>query len=190
MSPQEKILNPVGDIQETSKKSERKVQMQAQLEEAASPQVLVSHTDAHIHERMKAQPKDLKEVEIHVRERSRDLKHQLSLPEELEPFEKKYRFRWLMKTKRAIDWACDVRGWSLLNRSYFPDLPRYLFTVNGSVERGDTILAFMPQTRAEELARVPGQRSSEIIKSQFEKHQGNPNFYVPKDDETREVIGI
>lgn len=194
MSPREKVLNPE-PVAEVIKKteaieSEKQKKSESEEEPERASQVLVSHTDAYVHDRMKGQPKTLDEVDIKVMEPHQGNRHRLSLPRELEQYTKKYAFRWLMKTKRAIDEACDVKGWVLVNRTHFPDLPKHYYTVNGSIERGDTILAFMPQARANELRQVPGQLSNDRIKQQFDRHKDNPNFYVPKDEETEQVIGI
>lgn len=152
--------------------------------------VLLSELDAHIHERMKSQPRSLEGIDVKVEEKRADGKHRLSLPDELTSFLNKYAFRWIFKSRRAIDEACDIRGWTLINRTYFPDIPNYLFTVNGSIERGDNILAFMPKERAEMLRRAPGIRSTEIVTSTLDKHKNDPNFYKPTDSEDERVIMI
>ena len=147
-----------------------------------SQHVLLSNADAYVHDRMKGQPRTLEEVDVKVLDKEgMEGKHRLSLPEELEPFKKKYGFRWLFKHKQAIDYACDVRGWVLLNRTYFPDLPRHLFTVSGSVERGDSILAFIPKAKAEEILKEPGEKSNQVKEAAFNKHKDDPRFYAPKE---------
>lgn len=157
----------------------------------AKPTVLVSNTDAYIWDRMKGQPKTLKEVDVRVEEKRDPNRHRLSLPKEIEAYEKKYTFRWIFKRKQAIDDACDIKGWVLVNQWYFPDLPKHLFTSNGSVERGDNILAFMSREKAEEIRRKPGELSRAAVKARFEAHKGDPNYYVPSDEETgRNVVGI
>lgn len=160
--------------------------------EEARPSLVLSHTDAYIHDRMKSQPKTLEEVDVQVVEETKDpQKHQLSLPDELIPYGEKYAFRWVMKNKRAIDYSCDVRGWVLVNRTHFPEVAvkaRHLFTINGAIERGDVILAFMPIAKAEAIRREPGQLSSNIIRSQLSKHKDDPRYYKPQDHETGDRV--
>lgn len=163
---------------------------EAEPVEEKKPMVILTETDAYIHDRMKGQPKSLTEVELKVVESNKPDRHRLSLPVELEDEKKKYTFRWIFKSKRAIDEACDQKGWTLCNRSYFPDLPNHYFTANGSIERGDNILAFIPNKRAEEIRREPARKSREMIDSTFGKHKGDPNFYKPKDNDDDNVIMI
>jgi hypothetical protein len=78
-----------------------------------------------------------------------------------------------------------------VNKWYFPDLPNHLFTANGSIERGDNILAFMSRARAEEIRKRPAELSRNAVKARFEAHKNDPNYYVPKDEETgSKVVGI
>jgi len=181
--PQVEVEAETKPMREEPKKKEPEIER--------TPTILVSNTDAYIWERMKSQPKDIDALHVEVLDKPEDpKKHRLSLPDELLPYEKKYVFRWIYKSKRAIDEACDIRGWTLVNRSYFGDLPNYLYTVNGSIERGDNILAFMPKEKAEYLRKIPGQKSREVMQATFDKHKDDPNYYVPKDEESSEVIGI
>jgi hypothetical protein len=92
-----------------------------------------------------------------------------------------------MKHKQALDYACDVRGWTLVNRTHFPELPRHFFTVSGSFERGDAILAFMPIEKAEALRQEPGRKSTDILENFFGKHSDDPRYYKPKDAESSNV---
>jgi hypothetical protein len=135
---------------------EARVETKAVPETAAEPKILVTHTDAYIHDRIKAQPKSLKEIDVKVEEKINPNQHRLSLPHEFEELKRKYAFRWIFKSKRAIDEACDQRGWILFSRIYFPDFPGHFFSVNGTFERGDNILAFMKRERAEELRKKYG----------------------------------
>lgn len=183
-----KVVIPAEDLKPVSPvKAEEKPKP---VEEAQNPTILVTHTDAYIHERMKAQPKTLDDIIVEVSTEPTPEKHRLSLPDELKPHYAKYTFRWIFKSKRAIDEACDIRGWVLANRTHFPELPRHLFTVNGSIERGDNILAFMPNERAKYLRSKPGDESRARIQGQLDKHKDNPNYYVPEDSESKEVVGI
>lgn len=194
MSPQESKLNP--DPQEVqakkiAKEEKKEALKQSQKSEVTpAPQVLVSHTDAYIYDRLKGQPQSLQEVEQEIVVKKKEGIHQLSLPKELDEFQERFAFYWIYKNKKAIDRACDVRGWKLVSRVYFPDLPTYLFTINGVIERGDNILGFMPKKQAEELRQAPGRLSSEIVKSQFDKHKGDPRYYAPKDEESKSVVMI
>lgn len=94
----------------------------------------------------------------------------------------KYVFRWLNKNKRALDYSINVRGWYLVNRSYFPDAPKILFSVNGGVENGDSILGFMPIAKAIAIREKPGKDSRDRVSSEENKHEGHPNFYKAKLD--------
>ena len=169
-------------------KDEIKDQKPSQDETSRENRILLSDMDAHIHDRMKAQPKNIEEIDLKVEESRDPSVHRLTLPKEIQKFERRFVFRWLMKHKQALDYSCDVRGWTLVNRSYFPDLPRHLFTVSGSVERGDSILAFMAKKKAEKIRREPGEKSTNIIKGTFEKHKGDPRYYAP-DSGTKDAEG-
>jgi hypothetical protein len=153
------IETPVATMPEPIKQPEKN-------ESAASaPVVLLSETDAYLHERMKEQPKTDAEVNLKVMQDFENKGHILSLPKDLEVFCKDYSFRWINKKKRAIDHALDVIGWSFVNRVMFKTLPKHLFTANGSIERGDAILAFMPRKRAEEIRLRPAQISRERVRN-------------------------
>jgi hypothetical protein len=175
MSTLDQFGKPKPKPEDEPKKEEPK------LKEPTSP---LSAQDAYLFERLKAQPSTLGEVDVKVEPKVQPNKHRLSLPEELEPYTKKYTFRWIYKTKRAIDEACDVRGWVLVSRLYFPDMPNHLWAISGTMERGDSVLGFMPRARADRLRREPGEESTERIKSSLAKHKGDPKYYKPKDSET------
>lgn len=100
-------------------------------------------------------------------------------------------FRWVGKDKRKLDYHLTVKHWALVNRVYFPDAPRHLFTANGCVEVGDNLLLFMPVKQALALRALPGQLSSERVKGRITPGKrrgsvlmtGNPEdsrFYEPK----------
>lgn len=100
----------------------------------------------------------------------------------------KYVFRWLNKNKRALDFSINVRGWYLVNRSYFESLPKILFSVNGGIENGDAILGFMPMQKAVEIRNKPSKDSLDRVDSESNKHESNPNFYKAKlDSENADV---
>lgn len=162
--------------------------------EKASPTVLLSQADAYIHERIKSQPKTLSEVDVKIEETFDPNHHRLSLPRELDSYLKKYTFHWIYKNPRSISEACDIKGWVLVNRTHFDDLPNHLFSVTGSIERGDMILGFMKATRAEKYRSDVALKSSLAVKSRIGAHKGNPDFYVPSDKteegEKSSVIGL
>ena len=97
----------------------------------------------------------------------------------------KYVFRWLNKNKRALDQSINIRGWYLVNRSYFPEAERILFSVNGGVENGDSILGFMTVQKAVSIREKPAKDSLNRVKSEEDKHESHPNFYKAKLDSER-----
>lgn len=92
----------------------------------------------------------------------------------------KYIFRWLNKNKRALDHSINVRGWFLVNRVYFSDAPKILFSVNGGVENGDSILGFMTVSKAISMREKPSKDSLDRVRSEETKHESHPNFYKAK----------
>jgi hypothetical protein len=153
--------------------------------ESAEPVVLVSEMDAYIHERMKGQPKTIAEIDAKVIKNYDDPTSILEIPKELKKLEDKYSFCWISKKKRSIDEYIDVLEFSFVNRAIFPSLPKHLFTANGSIERGDLILAFLPIKQAEILRNRPGELSREKVKSTLVqdldrwKDTGDEKFYKP-----------
>ena len=97
----------------------------------------------------------------------------------------KYIFRWLNSNPRALDHNINVRGWNLVNKSFFPDAPRVLFSVNGGVSSGDSILAIMSTTKAMSLREKPSKDSLNRVSSEENKHENHPNFYKAKLDPER-----
>ena len=99
-------------------------------------------------------------------------------------------FRWIKKTKRAIDHAMNVQGWLFVNRRYFPDAPGHLFSAYGGVELGDVLLFFLPAKQALALRALPGKRSTEALKARLTPTRdgsvlmtGNPTderYYAPE----------
>lgn len=89
----------------------------------------------------------------------------------------KYVFRWLSKSKRALDNSINVKGWYLVNRTFFKDAPKIFFSVNGGVENGDSILGFMPVKKALSIRTKPSTDSLERVHSEEKKHEGHPAFY-------------
>lgn len=165
-----------------------------QAEKSPAPTVILSHVDAYIHERVKAQPKTRQEIDVKLEEKVNPEHHRLTLPYELDEFKKKYAFHWILKSPRGISEACDIKGWVLVNKTHFPELPNHLFSVTGSIERGDLILGFMKLEKAERYRREVGELSTEKVKGMQGAHRGKPGYYVPSDTseegEKSQVIGI
>lgn len=155
----------------------------------AAPQTFVVKTelDAYINERLKTQPASLADIRVDdVIEDPGSGMHALKLPKEVEDALKKRNMvpRWINKDKRMIDRALNIRKWILFNRVYFPELKKHLFTANGTIENGDSILAFMPSERAAILRSIPGKISQERIKDlpieKYKKDQGEKiGYYKP-----------
>ena len=160
------------------------------VQEESKPQTFVIKTeiDAQINERLQTQPKTLDEIQV------RELNlpdgqgiHALTLPKQIKDILEKRGLAgfWINKKKKAIDHALDDRGWTLFNRVYFPEVSKHNFTANGTVERGDCILGFMPIKNAEKLRRRPGEISQERIKElpidRYKSSQGGEKvgFYKP-----------
>ena len=165
------------------------------------PVVVISELDSYISERMVAQPKSL--VDIELKEKTpRKQEGILALPKELEEYASKYAFRWINKHKRSIDYHLDVVGWNLVNRIYFNDLPKHLFTASGSIERGDLILGFISMKKALELRDGPIRLSQERVANlpiprlnddKAYKDRGE-NYYQPEggsaEDDEKETPGM
>lgn len=157
---------------------------------------LVSDLDAYIADRMKAQPKTLDEVMFVTEKKYAPGEHRLSLPKELQEYGDRFAFRWINKKKRAIDDAINLKGWVLVNKALFPNLPKHLFTTNGGIEVGDTILAFMAKAKAEAIRHTPGEKSKRLLESnpmisgKMEPlKKGQSGFYKPKDTGEKESEG-
>lgn len=97
----------------------------------------------------------------------------------------KYVFRWLNSNPRALDHNINVRGWYLVNKTYFSDAPKINFSVNGGVLNGDSILAFMPVSKAIAMREKPSRDSLDRVNSEERKHENHPNFYKAKLDPER-----
>ena len=167
--------------------------------------ITLTELDAHIAERMKTQPQTLDDVMVKVSPVG-DTRNRLSLPEEVEKYSYdctrgqsckthkwvydertnrwsyersgKFIFRWLFKHKRAIDIAINDRGWNLLNRRLFSDLPNHLFSANGGIEKGSTILAFLPVDVALKLRTAPVKQAQEILSSRISRDKESPDRFM------------
>ena len=159
--------------------------------------IIRTEIDAYISDRMKGGPQSPGEIMV------RDYvplegRHRMSLPVEMErKYGKKYAFRWVNKKKEWIDRALDVRRWMIVNRTLFVDMPKALFTANGTIENGDTILCFMPMEAAERLRREPGEISRQRVKDlpmEKWKNGGEASpFYKPtlgQEEKDGEVINV
>ena len=137
------------------------------------PIIIQTEIDAYISDAMKGGPQ--KPDEIQVKDyTTEDTRNRMALPREIEKkYGRKYAFRWVNKEKRMVDRALYVRKWNIVNRLLFPDMPKHLFTTNGTIEIGDTILCFMPIEAAINLRLQPGRISSERVKNiPMEKWRG------------------
>jgi len=186
-TPVQPMEKPIEKVEE--KKPEETIKPVTQAE---TPQrqtlTLVSETDAYIADRMKSQPKTVDEVAMLKPKRYEPGKHRLSLPEELMEYEDRFAFRWINKKKRALDDAIDVKGWVVINRALFPDLPEHLFASSGAIERGDTVLMFYSKERqkayhADNALKAKRLRTSTAMlqKTLPEVEKGQAGFYKPKD---------
>lgn len=178
------------------KKSEEKPSVQtAQIipEKVQQQTVILSKDDAYISEIMKSQPKTLDDLEVSVTERDNPNEHRLTLPSEIKKYEDRYVFRWIYKTQRGISEATQLKKWTLVNKTYFTDLPNHFFSSNGAIERGDNILAFIPRKIAEAMRLKASSASIQAVKSKLGAHKDNPNFYVPtetEDGKKTKVVGL
>ena len=145
--------------------------------------VIRTEMDAYINERIKGQPQSPEEIKV-VDIAPGEGRHRLSLPREIEKkYTKKYSFRWVNKKKEWLDRAMNERGWLIFNRVYFSDMPKHIFTSNGTVENGDSILCFMLMEQAERLRQAPQNKSRELVKNlPMERWKGageDSPFYKP-----------
>ena len=173
-------------------------------EERTKPTVIMTQIDSYLHEVIQSQPKEIEDAVSHVLSLSEDTGlHRLSLPEYFEKMSYdctrgstcsyhtkdskgqvinhgKFVFRWILKDKRAIDHAKTIRGWVIVSRvlSEFRESPHTLFSANGGVEIGDTLLMVMPIDRAMKLRRFPSQLSQERLKGQMTPSKTKPGKMV------------
>ena len=128
------------------------------------PIVITTEIDAYISEIVRGGPQNIEDIQVRDYSQVQG-KHRLSLPEEIEKkYGKKYAFRWVNKKKDWIDRAISIRRWLIVNRLLFSDMPKYLFTANGTIENGDAILCFMPMVEAERLRQEPRDKSTSLVK--------------------------
>lgn len=156
------------ELKEEEVKTEAKPEVKAREPKAEPQRVLMqSELDVYISDRMKEQPSSIEEVQAKDIFDPRELPHRLKLNKKVEEAMEKRGMsaRWVFKSKKAIDHALNVIGWTIVNKVYFPELEDYHFTANGSIEVGDSILAFMPKKHAEKIRLRPAEISRERVKS-------------------------
>lgn len=162
-------------------------------QERTKPTVIMTQIDSYLHEVISAQPTDIDAASAHVLSLSEDTGlHRLSLPEYFEKLsydctrgstcqyhtkdpkgqvtnKGSYIFRWILKDKRAIDYAKMIRGWSIVTMAMgsFREAPKTLFSAHGGVEIGDTLLMVMPVDRALRIRRFPSELSKERLNGQL-----------------------
>lgn len=197
MSPLDFISQPKESkepVKETPKvvQAEKKQAPQPAVHEKAQNIMIHSELDAMLLDRVKSQPQTLEEIDAEVITKPKEGFHNLSLPNEMEPYLKKYAFCWIFKRKQSIDEACDQLHYKLTNQTYFPELPDHIFSARGIIERGDNVLAFRPLRIDQEMRKAPGLESAQRIKARQSAHEGNPDFYVPTEtiDGDKKVVGV
>src|SRR3990167_9353079 len=177
--------NPKGDTQpvDTQKIIKDSVLAEKSASNDNKPIIITKEIDAYISDIMRGGPQSKEDIQVRDYSEANG-KHRLSLPDEIEKkYGQKYAFRWVNKKKDWIDRAISVRRWLIVNRVLFSDMPKYLFTANGTIENGDTILCFMPVAEAERLRKAPRDRSTELVKNLpmekwKDKREDSP-FYKP-----------
>ena len=162
--------------------------------ERAKPTVVMTQVDSYLHEVISAQPDAMEKILPGTTLSVTDDfgLHRMSLPEFFEKMsydctrgngckihakdengkltnKGKFIFRWLLKDKRAIDYAKNVRGWLIVSQvmADFRDAPQTLFNAHGGVEVGDAVLAVLPMERALRFRRLPAEISRERLKGQI-----------------------
>src|SRR3990167_9825911 len=177
--------NPKGDTQpvDTQKIIKDSVLAEKSASNDNKPIIITKEIDAYISDIMRGGPQSREDIQI--RDYSEvNGKHRLSLPDEVEKkYGQKYAFRWVNKKKDWIDRAISVRRWLIVNRVLFSDMPKHLFTANGTIENGDTILCFMPMEAAERLRREPQElsraRVKELPMEQWKNKGEDSPYYKP-----------
>lgn len=165
-----------------------------EVDHRANTIVAANPDDVYIAQVVSSQPETLEDLEIKLGAMNTDPRNRLALNDELDKIFKKSGFvaRWIFKHKQAIDHAIKNRGWTLVTRVFFPELPDHLFSATGVIENGDLILGFMPEKRAEALRRAPQDLSRDRAKNlPIEKWKdGGDKYYKPKlqDEKDGEVI--
>jgi hypothetical protein len=191
----EKMNEPIEEnVEQKIESAEKQDDIPVQPERQDVRNIVVhSEVDVMLLDRLKSQPKTLKEVDDEVIVQPKEGRHQLSLPDELDPYLGKYAFCWIFKRKKAIDEAYDLYHYKLVNQTLLnnPPLPDHLFSARGIIERGDNVLMFRSKKIDEEMRKIPGIESLRNIKARNEAHEGAPNFYIPESEEkTEKIVGV
>ena len=191
LGKKEEVSAETPKVEEVKPVTEKKSPVQPEKTERQNI-VVHSEIDVMLLDRVKSQPKTLDEIDAQVVVQPKQGKHQLSLPEELEEYMKKYAFCWIFKRKKSIDEASDLYHYYLTNQTYFPELPDHVFSARGIIERGDNVLMFRSRKVDDEMRKIPGLESLQAIKARTGAHEGNPNFYVPQAESKEEgkIVGV
>jgi hypothetical protein len=194
MSPldfiKQKVEEPVKETPKVDVKPVAEKKSPVQPEKTVQNIMVHSELDSMLLDRVKSQPQTLDEIDAEVVSKPKEGRNRLSLPQELEPYLKKYAFCWIFKRKQSIDEACDQLHYKLTNRTYFPELPDHIFSARGIIEYGDNVLAFRPMAIEIEMRKAPGIESLNRIKARTSAHEGDPNFYIPKGEDDEKVVGV
>src|ERR1700690_3959871 len=176
-----------------------KTEVKEEVKQQPQTFVVKTEMDAYINEVMQTQPKTLDDIK--VVDTTDSPTNRISLPKDVSDalISKGLTPRWINKDKKMIDRAIHIRGWLIVNKMYFPEIKKYHFTANGTIENGDSILGFMPSERADKLRRRPGEISQERIKTlpidKYKNDQGEKiGYYKPaltsEKDGEMETVGI
>jgi hypothetical protein len=128
---------------------------------------------------VKEAPKDIAEIAS----REQKLHNILELPEECAALhKKKYRYRWLAKTK-GLEARLRTDIWTLCTRENSPYIKGHRFKAHGAVEQAGMLLAFTTEELGKRREEAPAIRSAELVKHYTEKlpKQEGQGFYKPKD---------
>ena len=151
---------------------------QAEQPEPKQVQVL-SQQDTQVSDLVKEQPKTVAEI---TATEARPL-NILELPEECGRLHrKKYRFRWLAKT-RELEAKLRTSIWSLCTRENSPYIKPGRFKAHGAVEQAGMLLAFTPEDLGAKREQEPATRSANLVKHYTEDlpNREEEGFYKPKD---------
>ena len=193
LGKKEEVKAEIQTVEPIAEKEVVSEKLPVQPEKVERQNIIVhSELDVMLLDRAKSQPRTLEEIDSEVIVKPKEGRHQLSLPNELESYTKKYAFCWIFKRKKSIDEASDLYHYYLTNKLYFPELPDHLFSARGIIERGDNVLMFRSRKVDEEMRKIPGIESIKAIKARTTAHEGHPSYYVPQEtiDGDKKVVGV
>jgi hypothetical protein len=148
--------------------------------ESVRPVQVMSSADSLVADLVK-ESKTLEEIESLTITEIRS-PNPLALPDECLPLQRvKYRYKWLNKDKELGN-KLNTQGWSLCNRTNAPYIKPSRFGSHGALEKAGMLLAFMPERMAQELEKIPAQRSADAIKKWTED--------MPKSGRKSDKIGF